>query len=330
MNTEMSTSANLETRQAPISVLIPTANRASMLKLVLTCLLSQKALPSQVVIIDASEDDFTQQACDEWRKSFSGQLHYERAKTRGAAAQRNQGITTATEPFILFMDDDIEFGADCVEKLWTLMKNDEEKVWGGVNAMITNQQYGSPGRLSRILFRLVSRQDLPSYAGRCIGPVLTLLPQDDPSLPEYVEVEWLNTTCTLYRREALPTPLFTTYFTGYSLGEDVNLSLIVGRNWKLANARTARIVHHSYAGHGKPKGIQLAKMSLMNRYYIMTQTLKRNFTRDYLNLFLVEGFEMVSLLRSPKTWRQFPAMLAGKTSGAFVILAQREHFAAKD
>jgi len=327
MNARQPMRAPAGVREAPISVLIPTADRAQMLKVVFNCLLAQTVLPKQVVIVDASESDETQRLCEEWRSSFSGILCYEKAKCRGAAAQRNQGINSTTEPFILFMDDDIEFGPDCVDKLFTLLERDEEKTWGGVNAMITNQQYGSPGRLSRGLFRLVSRRNLPSYAGLCIGPVLTLLPQDDPSLPEYVQVEWLNTTCTLYRREALPTPLFTTYFTGYSLGEDVNLSLIVGRNWQLANARTARIVHHSYAGHDKPKGMQLAKMSLVNRYYIMTRTLKRNFIRDYVNLFLVEGFEMVSLLRSPKTWRQLPGMLAGKTSGAFVILAQRDHFA---
>ena len=330
MNATQTVLASSVLREVPISVLIPTVNRPQMLKIVLTCHLSQTVLPKQVVIIDASESDETHRLCAEWRKSFSGILVYEKAKCRGAAAQRNQGITATTEPFILFMDDDIEFGLDCVEKLFTLLGRDVEKTWGGVNAMITNQQYCSPGLLSRGLFRLVSGQDLPSYAGRCIGPVLTLLPQDDPSLPEYVQVEWLNTTCTLYRREALPTLLFTTYFTGYSLGEDVNLSLIVARNWKLANARTARIVHHSYVGVGKPKGTQLAKMSLMNRYYIMTKTLKRNFIRDYLNLFLVEGFEMVSLLRFPRTWRQLPGMLAGKTSGAFVILSQRKHFAAKD
>ncbi len=56
-----------------------------------------------------------------------------------------------------------------------------------------------------------------------------------------VPVEWLNTTCTLYRREALPDPPFLSHFTGYSLMEDLALSLTVGKRWKLANARGLRI-----------------------------------------------------------------------------------------
>ena len=43
--------------------------------------------------------------------------------------------------------------------------------------------------------------------------------------PEVASVEWLNTTCTIYRGEALPSPPFCNQFTGYSLMEDLALSL---------------------------------------------------------------------------------------------------------
>jgi len=101
---------------------------------------------------------------------------------------------------------------------------------GGVNAMITNQQYHTPGRVSRIMYRLMHGKKSASYAGKCIGPASNLLPQDIDSLPEYQPVEWLNTTCTLYRKEALPQPAFHSHFTGYSLMEDVSLSLTVAKN----------------------------------------------------------------------------------------------------
>ncbi len=50
----------------------------------------------------------------------------------------------ASQRFIWFFDDDILFESDCVSRLWRALKSDSRV--GGVNAMITNQRYGSPGR----------------------------------------------------------------------------------------------------------------------------------------------------------------------------------------
>lgn len=303
----------------PISVLIATADRARLLEGVLRDLLAQTVLVEEIVVVDASSDRETERLCTRYGGKFGGRLRYLQAAQRGAAVQRNQGIEAATQAHILFMDDDIEFGPDCVEKLWCGFEKNHGGVWGGVNAMIVNQRYQPPGRVSRWLFRLVSGQDLPSYAGRCLGPAVNLLPEDDPSLPEYVEVEWLNTTCTLYRREALPSPVFSEQFTGYSLGEDLDLSLIVGRRWKLANARTARIVHHTGQGPGKPGDVELAKMALVNRHYIMTRTMGRRSAADYAKLALVEIFFLATSLRSLEAWRRLLAVLRGKVQGVVAI-----------
>ena len=48
-----------------------------------------------------------------------------------------------------------------------------------------------------------------------------------------------------------PEPPFTDNFVGYSLMEDLSLSLIVARHWSLANVRTARIYHDSQSGEHK-------------------------------------------------------------------------------
>src|SRR4030081_113783 len=110
-----------------------------------------------------------------------------------------------------------------------------------------------------------------SYPGSVLGPAVNLLPEDREDLPEVVPVEWLNTTCTLYRREALPDPPFHDHFNGYSLMEDLTLSLTVGRRWKLANARTARIYHDSQPGTHKSDPALLAEMQLINRHFVMTR-----------------------------------------------------------
>jgi GT2 family glycosyltransferase len=148
-----------------------------------------------------------------------------------------------------------------------------------------------------------------------------LLPEDRDDLPEVVPVEWLNATCVVYRREALPDPVFSPFFQGYSFMEDVALSLTVARGgWKLANARTARIFHDSQTGDHKKSFYALARMSLVNRHHVMTRVLGRRGWRDHAKLALLESFGLATALASARGRRRFFPELAGKLSGVWAIL----------
>jgi hypothetical protein len=184
----------------------------------------------------------------------------------------------------------------CFARLWSAL--DSDRGLGGVNAMIINQRYQAPGRISRLMFRLMAGVAQISYAGRVIGPAVNLLPEDRDDLPDVVPVEWLNTTCTLYRRDALADPPFPAQFRGYSLMEDLALSLTVGKRWRLANARTARIFHDSQPGTHKSDSVALAEMQLVNRHYVMTRILGRDRIVDYMKLVLFELFSVASSLQS--------------------------------
>jgi glycosyltransferase involved in cell wall biosynthesis len=308
---------------AEVSAIVPTLDRAEAFRRTLFSLAEQSVLPAELIVIDASRDDSTRQMLDEW-KSVTGNrcsVVWERATKRGAAAQRNQGIDLAKYPYLWFFDDDIIFEANCVENLWAGIVNDDSI--GGVNALIVNQLYVTPGRVSRTLFRLLNGRSRESYAGMCIGPALNLLPEDNPKLPDVVPVEWLNTTCTIYRREALPNPTFDTVFSGYSMLEDLTLSLRVGKSWKLANVRTARIFHDSQPGEFKSKPAVISRMELINRHYVMTSILNRRGISDYARLALLELFGIVTPIVSPSYWSQLPAVLSGKLRALRFILFGR-------
>jgi len=264
----------------------------------------------EMIVVDGSEDNRTEQLCRYPVARLATQIRYFKATAIGAATQRNQAFAHASKEVIWLMDDDILLEPECLMRLWEALLSDPRM--GGVSAMITNQRYFPPGRISRTLFRFLHGRTEPSYAGKCIGPALNLLPEDDPALPEIVPMEWLNTTCTLYRRAALPNPLFPANFVGYSLMEDVTLSLTVGKQWKLANARTARIFHDSQPGDHKSNPGILAKMELENRYYVMTKILERQKLQDYLKLLVLQLFEVIALLQSPKDWLDLPSVLVGK------------------
>lgn len=303
----------------PISLILPTRNRSEPLKRMLNSLAKQSVQPIEAIIVDGSTNPDTQELSSIIIPGLATKLIYYPAESVGAASQRNQGCQYASQNYIMFCDDDILFEPECISLIWKAMQND--LLLGGVNATITNQQYSSPGRISRGLFEFLSGEKLESYAGRCIGPALNLLPEDREDLPEVVPVEWLNTTCVLYRREALPEPLFPNVFRGYSLMEDVTLSLTVAKNWKLANARTARIFHDSQPGDHKNDPSVLAEMDLVNRHYVMTQILGRQQWHYYLKLSVLQLFGIVASLTKLHGWFDLPKVLMGKMRAIAQIIS---------
>src|ERR1700686_3866574 len=267
----------------PVAVVIPTRDRPGALRRTLQSLAEQTAQPAELRIVDASTNGSTRSLCvEEVIPGLRSTVSWCGANLAGAASQRNQGVRGCSQPVIGFMDDDILFEPDCFVRLWRALQSDDRT--GGGNAMIMNQRYQSPGRISQIVFRLLDNRPLSSYPGGVLGPAVNLLPEDREDLPEAVSVDWLNTTCTLYRREALPDPPFPDRFEGYSMMEDLALSLTVGRCWKLANARTARIYHDSQPGEHKSDPGLVAEMELVNRHYVMTKVLGRSRFPDYLRL----------------------------------------------
>lgn len=301
-----------------VSVIIPTKNRHDVLERTLNSIGEQNYQPYEILVIDASLDDKTFKVCNKYKMVSKSKLIYCQAIIEGAASQRSQGIDLSTTPFIFFMDDDIILYPFCIMFLWDFIQTNMEI--GGVNAMITNQRYHSPGTITRIFYRMLHGKKLISYAGLCFGPAWNILPEDKEGLPIFQEVQWLNTTCTLYRKIALPNPPFTNHFKGYSLMEDLTLSLIVGRLWKLYNVRKAKIFHDSQPGAHKDDIQEMEKMELMNRFYVMTNIMGRRRILDYWKLLILELF---MLLSSPKKRFSYKAW-----SGKFLALKDilRENF----
>ncbi len=306
----------------PVSAIVPTRNRAAVFARTLKSMASQSLQPTEMVVVDASDNDETYSLCHSKIPGLSTKIIYHRAIVAGAAVQRNQAIQHATQAHILFCDDDILFEPDCLAEMWHALE--QNLSLGGVCSLITNCHYTSPGRFSRAIFQFLNGQPEESYAGKCIGPVLNLLPEDREDLPRVVPVEWMNSTCTLYRRDAMPDPPFPTHFVGYSLMEDVTLSLRVGKQWKLANVRTAKIFHDSQPGDHKNDPAELAKMDLVNRYYVMTQVLERTQPGDYIKLLVQQLFNLTASLQSWQGWIALPRVLLAKLNGIFEILTTQQ------
>ncbi|MFT3908095.1 MAG: glycosyltransferase family 2 protein [Ferruginibacter sp.] len=307
---------------AEITAIIPTLNRAPVLQRTFESLALQELQPAEIIVVDASDNDETEKVCSLKFPKLDSVIIYERAREKGAAAQRNQAFERDVKPVIFFMDDDIIFEPLCTQRLWNCIQSD--KRIGAVNSMVTNQRYLTPGKLTRFMYRIMHGKNLSTYAGKVIGPAWNLLPEDQPNLPECVEMEWVNTTCTMYRKEALPMPPFPSQFKGYSMMEDVTLSLIMARNWKLYNARTARLFHDSQPGIHKNNHFKMSKMELVNRHYVVTKILKKKNFSTFFKMFILEVFGITTALTTLQGWKHLLPVLGGKFSAiAEIIFSKR-------
>ena len=297
----------------PVSAVIATVNRPARLTATIATILEQSYVPAELIVVDGSVEPPS--AIGSWEKQFE-KLQYVAAVRLGAASQRGQGVAAASHEYILFFDDDVDLQPDCLRRLWEALQGDLGL--GGVNATIINQQYHPPGAFSRWMFTLMHGRAEETFAGKVIGPAINLLPEDRNDLPEVVPVEWLNTTCTMYRREVLPSPAFDDIFTGYSLMEDVTLSRRVATaGWKLGNVRRAQIFHHSHSAADKQDIAAMAFMEFRNRRYVMTEILNRRSFSDYLRLGLWECFTVVSGLTNAGGFQNLPKVLTGKLRALF-------------
>ena len=167
------------------------------------------------LIVDAFAPVFNPRGC---------QIKWQRAVTAGAAAQRNQCFTQVTQPLIWSSDDDILLEFFCSA---SSLGGPQGRILGWeACAQCYDHKSALPvrrGVISRINVSGSWRESrcLP-MRGASLGQRSIFCRKTRPDPLAVVPVEWLNTTCTLYRRAALPSPPpFSSRFEGYSLMEDV-------------------------------------------------------------------------------------------------------------
>lgn len=98
-----------------VSVIIPTYNRASMLKEAIQSVLDQTYTDYEIIVIDDGSTDSTREVVD-GLKQRSGRVTYLYQENKGRSAARNHGINLATGNYIAFLDADDKF---LPQKLYT-------------------------------------------------------------------------------------------------------------------------------------------------------------------------------------------------------------------
>jgi len=87
----------------PISVVIPTFNRASSIIAALNSVTTQTPAPAEVIVVD---DGSTDETADVVAQIDNKSVRYLRQENAGANAARNLGIKESVQPFVAFHDSD--------------------------------------------------------------------------------------------------------------------------------------------------------------------------------------------------------------------------------
>ena len=99
-----------------VSAIIPTHNRADLLRRALKSVISQTYQPIEIIVVDDGSTDETESIVGEF-KNDSPLIYLKNEEARGAPVARNKGIQAASGDFIAGLDDDDEWNPERIERL---------------------------------------------------------------------------------------------------------------------------------------------------------------------------------------------------------------------
>lgn len=265
------------------ALIICTYKRPEPLNRLLNSVKTQTAYPNEILIIDGSPSNETQDLIS--KLTFKNLRYYKVSEAdRGLTKQRNFGINLVHEnsEIICFLDDDIVLEDNYFEALISTYQKpnnalavggyilDETKWTKGDNCDIRKTfcfdgwSRNEPLRFrARKWFGLLPDTDpgyLPTFShGRSIG----FLP---PSGKIY-QVEQIMGGVSSYKKNVFEKIRFSNYFEGYGLYEDTDFSLRLAKLGDLYVNTNARLYHY-HDDSGRPNKFNYGKMVVRNGWYV--------------------------------------------------------------
>lgn len=267
------------------SLIICTYKRANPLLKLLHSVSKQALYPNEILIIDGSPDDETNQML--LQNTFTNLKYYKvEEKDRGLTKQRNFGIAKihSNSEIVCFLDDDTILEHNYFEEIIKTYTIFPEAL--GVGGYISNETTWIKilddyiPKINEFVFDGWKRKDgsrfvwrkrlgldsnkppgfLPEFShGRSIG----FLP---PSGKIY-QVEQLMGGVSSFKKEVFYKFQFSTYFEGYGLYEDADFTLRLSKTGKLF-VNTAAQLGHFHDASGRPNKFSYGKMVVRNGFYV--------------------------------------------------------------
>ena len=300
------------------SLVIPTFNRPSEVSGLIRAIAALPDIPAEVVVVDGSGDDDTgvQLISTARKTALPFDLVYVKSPA-GLTLQRNVGIDISSGEFIFFLDDDCVPEPGYFRELRLVFINDGGGKIGGAGGILVNE---IQDRLSlrwrlRLALRLVPRIKPGIYHPSGTSVPRALLKSIDPLR----RVDMLSGCSMVFRRDVLERNRFSLFFSGYSQGEDLEMSLRVRREWDIVWVGAARAFHHHAVG-GRPASFAKGRMEVRNRYFIWkrnsSDAMLRDKARFWLDMFFLMAVDVATWLRHPTAFYHL-SHASGLAGGVF-------------
>ena len=299
-----------------VAVIIATVGRADALELCLTSLAMQTHRPAEVTVVHSGSDTETREVCELDWPARGLTVRYQPYPHSSTALQRDFAARRTTQPLIMFADDDVEFEADFIERLFAVLSRDA--AIGAAMGRVANHTIGEPTAVWRCYRRVVAGAGRATQPGAVIG---ALIPNGFPSdASEPIRAEWVGGSTTLFRREAyLSVNGFAPHYRGSSPGEDIDLGYRISRTWQVFYVPAARCLHHQ-SPSGRERISRYQFLSFRSRYGFCRASARMSATgawRQMLVWAVFQAFSELSQLRRGRLPAGFGAAWAGRIKGAW-------------
>lgn len=296
-----------------ISVIIPTLNRPEDLDRCLASIMTQTMLPSEVIVVDQSDDERTRDLVENYRQK-SGQglpdFVYAHLEQKSSARARNHGIKLAAGDFVGFIDDDIILDPQYFENI---IKYFNDPLVGGVAGNVKNPvlMLGFKSRVRKLISRIFL---INHFNGRMTASGFGF-PIFERHLDHVAQVELFSGYSMIFRRELITENPFDDWFEGYSFREDVDVSYRISAKAKLLQVPDAKFYHNHSSVSRTPLRV-LRKMQWRNFKYVFIKHKNKNFYSRILFAYSLSGLLLQDLLefllniRQPEKKQSFAATLS--------------------
>tara|TARA_R110002073_G_scaffold157241_4_gene312547 strand:- start:10400 stop:11479 length:1080 start_codon:yes stop_codon:yes gene_type:complete len=275
-----------------LTVCICTFKRPDSCIRFLDSLPQQDLKPDRLVIVDASPGDETEQRIASYPRlaDLAHEVCYFRVKGafQTLTCSRNFAIRWVETDLLVFFDDDIVLQPRCLSEMAQVYRDNQDQVVG-VNAH-DQQGVKSPPLLWRVrrLFRIVPHLKPGTYTRGGISVPWVFQPPTE----SVVQGDWLSGCAMMWKTSVIREVKFNENFGGHSTGEDLDISLRMGRHGKLMMAGKAHVLHLPDKA-GRPNSYVIAYAGIQNAYDIHQRCLENRTFLDTLRFIYAFGLDTV-------------------------------------
>lgn len=252
-----------------LSIIIPTLDRSKSLEETLNCIKRQTLFPESIIVVDASSNRETEETCKAYSKNLPIKHYYFGEKS--SAKQRNFGATKTSSKILLFLDDDITFKKNLIEKC--LKKINSNSKIKALSPRMEGIEHKQPSSILKLYYWIQAGYTHSNYGGKLFGYGINCLPCYSLEKNSLIESEWLHSSCLFIYKKVFDETRFPS-FTDYSFMEDVYLTAKVAQRNKVYFYKDISFKDKKLPSDLKKDPIKLTQMKIKNQGIIAKEILK--------------------------------------------------------